>query len=143
MIQINVDGERIKLNEDSVLIDIYLIEELFSKDPKTNLKKVYTILFTGWLKSLDSEHRQFYLPYSIDDEFVETFRATKDGNLIVLKCVSLYVFSFDFKVEENFVYEFSLKNHEIAKEYPDNFGEYDIVEFKNALLNYINMANGN
>ncbi len=60
------------------------------RSPYVNQALVRSLMRHVWLERLDSSVTEFFLPYSVDDEFVFAFRCTRIADeRCALRCVTL------------------------------------------------------
>ncbi len=130
--EIQIDSKRLKIGEHSVKYSAYYfdVEEYNDLSEAAALKEIL-VQWAGALTNLDNG-RALFLPFSLDDEWIECFKASQSGERITLKHV--WVSEDGWSVDVSDLGEFMTSEHEIRKELPEVFGEYRKEDFILALL---------
>jgi len=131
--EIQIDSKRLKIGEHRVKYSAYYfdVEEYTDLSEAAALKEIL-VQWAGALSNLDNG-RTLFLPFSLDDEWIECFKASESGERITLKYV--WVSEGGWSVDVSDLGEFMTSEHEIHKELPEVFGEYRKEDFILALLN--------
>jgi hypothetical protein len=74
------------------------------------------------LQSLSAESNEVLLPYSLDDEFIEAFKATYRYGFVELRCVTLDAIGFDPEIDN--AEEYVFQPWRVIKEYPKSFANF-------------------
>lgn len=132
---VQIDRYRITLFGDSLRYDPYYLD-LAAEEFKTDTAAILKGLMQQWAEALMNgafEGKPIYLPYSLDDEWVECLEAQVEGERVVTKCVHVGVNG--YAVDLFNLSQFATSVHKIDKEYPETFGVYRRSELVSALRN--------
>jgi hypothetical protein len=133
LMEIQIDEKCMKIGEYSFRYDAYH----FDADEYADLSsgEVLIKILAQWAKALSDirDGDTIFLPFSLDDEWVECFKVTQLGDRLNSKYV--WVNENGYALDVSNLSDFMATTHEIWKESPEVFGEWDKEEFRSALLN--------
>jgi hypothetical protein len=123
-VKVKITRESIELGDRSVPYYAYYFDQWWNDDAKDRLIVVKKVL-SQWADALDNatEGQALYLPYSLDDQEVESFKAEVHGNEVTLRCVEVNWNGYSIALDD--LSDFIYQTHELWNESPEIFGVYD------------------
>lgn len=131
---IQINNKSIKLGSQSLIYDSYYFdsEEYKSLTNGAVLKEILA-QWARALIALANENRTLFLPFNLEDEWIECFKATQNGGKIIFKHVWVNENGWTLNVSD--LSSFITLPHETFKESPEVFAEYNKEEIISALIN--------
>jgi len=134
MLEIVIESTRIRIGPDAVPYDGYYFG--FSDGPESSVEHVLRRVLAQWadaVERLTNTESTVYLPFSLDDEWVEAFRARLTVHQVSLRCVRVAKNGYMVNVDD--LKDFMQEAHRIEHEEPKDFGSYARTDFVAALRN--------
>jgi|SRR5579859_7909962 len=132
MLEIVIESARIRIGPDAVPYDGYW----FGWDPQgASVERVLQSVLAQWAPALArlNASESLYLPFSLDDESVEAFRAHLADHKVSLRCVTLRENGYMVNLAD--LNDFMHGAHRIIREDPQDFATYERRDLVAALQN--------
>lgn len=132
MLEIVIESTRIRIGSGAVPYDGYY----FGFSDGSSVELVLRRVLAQWadaVERLSNTEPTVYLPFSLDDEWVEAFRARLTDDQVSLRRVRLGENGYLVNVDD--LKDFMHEAHRIEHEEPQAFGSYERTDFVAALRN--------
>ena len=133
MLEIVIESTRIRIGPGAIPYDSYWFGWNPQGDPVPSVVRRVLAQWADAVERLSSGQSTVYLPFSLEDESVEAFRARLADHSVSLRCVTIaangYLISLDV------LNDFMQEAHRILHEDPQDFGAYERADLVAALRN--------
>jgi hypothetical protein len=134
MLEIVIESQRIRIGPDAIPYDSYYFV-LWDRqgDPGPPVVRRVLAQWADAVERLRSAQSTVYLPFSLDDQSVEAFKARLVDHKVALRCVTLAENGYMINLDD--VNDFIQEAHRVLHEYPQDFGAYERADLVAALRN--------
>ena len=125
MLEIVIKPKRLRIGRDSIGYDDYYYgvwDHNHGKDPAVPIECRVLAQWADAIERLGSSQSTADLPYSLEDESVEAFRARLIGDKVALRRVVLEGNGYLLDLDN--LSEFMQQNHRLLEQDPQDFGVY-------------------
>ncbi len=124
MLEIVIEPKRIRIGRDSISYDDYYFNVWDDgKDPSVPIERRVVAQWADAIERLGPSQSTAYLPFSLEDQSVEAFRARLIGDKVALRRVVVEANGYALDLDN--LHEFMQQDHRILQQYPQDFGAYE------------------